>query len=392
MDEHLFASKLGTAGFLARSVMKIFLFGVATLMMLAACSKEPEPAAPILDIDAGKTIAQANCSGCHGMDGRGEAGDIPNLAAQPTDYLIESLNAYREGRRHHAALQNMTADMSEADIRNIAGYYSSLPPLAAVADTQPPKPESSSYEEGAQIAAICAECHGENGNSTTPGTPSLAGQQPAYLIVSTQEYASGSRGHVEKEAMLKGLEQLDIEQMAMYFASQPPTVRDAPPFGDPVKGEPTSAGCGECHGARGVSHDPLVPSLAGQEPIYLVNAIKAYRDHERQHEEMMTDKNDQEIEDIAAYYAVQKPQSAADQSGSAQELAAKCDRCHGPAVGKASMVVPSLNGQNREYLVKVMKAYRDDDRGSSMMHKMSADYSDEMIETIASYYASHPAN
>lgn len=371
--------------------MRNLVFGIAALLILAACSKEPEPTAPAVDIAAGKAIAQTTCAGCHGMDGRGEAGDIPNLAAQPADYLIDALHAYKDGRRHHVALQNMTAGMSEADMRNIAGYYSHLPPLAAVSQPQPPQSEASSYEEGAQIATICAECHGENGYSTTPGVPSLAGQQPAYLIVSTQEYASGSRGHVEKEAMLKGLQKVDIEKMAMYFASQPTVARAAPPFGNPVKGEPLSAGCGECHGARGVSYDPMVPSLAGQEPYYLVNAIKAYRDHERQHEEMITDKNDQEIEDIAAYYAIQKPQSAGDQSAPVQELAAKCDRCHGPAVGKTSMVVPALNGQNEEYLVKTMKAYRDNDRGSSMMHKMSADYSDEMIEAIASYYASHPA-
>lgn len=372
--------------------MKNLLLGMATLLMLAACSKEPEPAQATLDIDAGKAMAKANCSACHGMDGRGENRDIPNLAAQPVNYLVDALHAYKDGRRHHAALQDMAAGMSEADIRNIAGYYASLPPLQTIAPTQPLQPDSSSYDEGGKIAEVCANCHGENGHSTTPGIPSLAGQQPAYLIVSTQEYASGSRGHVEKEAMLKGLETVDIEKMAMYFASQLPTAREAPPFGDPLRGEPLSAGCGQCHGARGVSHDPMVPSLAGQEPNYLVNAIKAYRDHERQHEEMMTDNSDQEIEDIAAYYAVQKPQSAADLSGSVRELAAKCDRCHAPAVGGTSMVVPSLNGQNKDYLVKVMKAYRDDDRGSSMMHKMSADYSDESIEAIASYYASQPAN
>ena len=51
-----------------------------------------------------------------------------------------------------------------------------------------------------------------------------------------------------------------------------------------------------------------------------------------------------------------------------------------------------MNGQSKEYLVRVMKAYREGDRGSSMMHKMSADYSDEMLEKIAAYYAGHPAS
>ena len=373
--------------------MRNIFLGTVALLMLAACSKEPEPVAePVADLEAGKAIANASCSGCHGMDGRGEAGNIPNLAAQPADYLIEALHAYKDGRRHHAALQNMATSMSEADIRNIAAYYSSQPRLETVAAAAPTESGASSYEEGAKIASICADCHGENGYSDTPGVPNLAGQQPAYLIVSTQEYVNGSRGHEAKEAMLQDLKLVDIEKMAMYFAAQPTPVREAPPFGDPVKGEPLSAGCGQCHGERGVSHEPLVPSLAAQEPTYLVNSIKAYRDQERKHEEMTTDNTDEEINDIAAYYAIQKGQSAIDQAGSVQELAAKCDRCHGPAIGKTTMVVPSLNGQNKQYLIKGMKEYRDSDRSSSMMHKMSADYTDEQIEEIASYYAAQPAN
>ena len=90
------------------------------------------------------------------------------------------------------------------------------------------------------------------------------------------------------------LGQVDIEKMAMYFAAQAPQLREPPPFGDPQRGEAESADCGSCHGSRGVSHDPMVPNLAGQEPTYLVNAIKAYRDHERSHEEMVADISDEE--------------------------------------------------------------------------------------------------
>ncbi len=367
----------------------LLLLSVA-MVVLAACAEEQEPAGLVVDIDAGKAIAQASCAGCHGLDGRGETGDIPNLAAQPVEYLVEALHAYKEDRRHHAALQDMTKGMSDTEIRNIAGYYASLPPLEVIPAADPIRPDSSSYQEGAEIAAICAGCHGENGYSTTQGIPSLAGQQPAYLIVSTLEYARGNRGHQEKEEMLQGLGQMDIEKMAVYFASQMPSVRKAPTFGDPVRGEPLSASCGECHGARGISHDPLVPSLAGQEPLYLVNAIKAYRSQERQHEDMAADSSDEEIEDIAAFYAVQKAEPAGGQSIQVAELAATCERCHGPSVGTRKMVVPSLKGQHRDYLVRVMKAYRDDDRGSSMMHKMSSNYSDEMIDAIATHYASQP--
>ena len=89
---------------------------------------------------------------------------------------------------------------------------------------------------------------------------------------------------------------------------------------------------------------------------------------------------------------MQQAKAPVSESTEMHELASKCDRCHGPDVGKTTLVAPKLNGQNMDYLVKVMKAYRDDDRGSSMMHKMSANYSDETIESIATYYASRPAD
>jgi cytochrome c553 len=326
------------------------------------------------------------------MDGRGQKAGTPNLAAQPADYLVDALSAYRDGRRQHEPLQEMTSGMSDADIRNIAGYYAGLPPLSSTVVDPESGADASDYHEGSEVAAICAECHGDNGYSQEPGIPSLAGQQPAYLILSTLEYVNGSRGHAEKETMLKGLKQVDIEKMAMYFAAQVPAVRVPPPFGDPLRGEPLSAACGDCHGPRGISEDPLIPNLAGQEPIYLVNAIRSYRDKHRQHEDMVVESSDDEIEDIAAYFSVQQAAAAADDDSQAmRQLVAKCDRCHGPAAGKSRMVVPSLNGQNREYLVEVMKAYRDNDRGSSMMHKMSANYSDETIEALATYYANHAA-
>jgi len=56
------------------------------------------------------------------------------------------------------------------------------------------------------------------------------------------------------------------------------------------------------------------------------------------------------------------------------------------------MVVPVLNGQKKDYLLRVMKQYRDGERGSSMMHKMSSGYSDDLLEEIAAHYASQSAD
>jgi cytochrome c553 len=373
--------------------MKKLLIAVPMAVLLAACTGEKEPAPPAVDLDAGKAIAQAKCSGCHGLDGAGKTAEIPNLGGQPADYLVDAMHAYREGQRHHAALQDLIASFDEADIRNIAGYFASQTPVAPA----PPAPTKSEelagdavYQEGAEFAALCVDCHGERGVSTEPGVPSLAGQQPVYLIVAMQEYADGSRGHAGKEKMLNELNQVDIEKMAMYFAAQAPKLREPPAFGDPRKGEALTAVCGKCHGARGISHDPMVPNLAGQEPTYLVNAIKAYRDHKRSHEDMVTDKTDEEINQIAAFYSVQAAGSLADTGEELESVVAKCNRCHGETEGKATLALPSLNGQKRDYLLHVMKEYRDGDRGNSMMHKMSSGYSDELLEQLADWYAAQP--
>lgn len=366
--------------------MKKLSFCICTALLATACGKEEAPPAPVTDIAAGKALVEDQCVGCHTLEGGGKTEEIPNLAGQPEAYLAEAMHAYRSGQRHHAALQDLIAEYSEADIRNIAGYFASLPPvpLAAVAVST-----ETTYLEGKEVAEACIDCHGEQGFSQSPGVPNLAGQHPMYLIVATQDYAEGKRDNAEKEAMLSGLGQVDIEKMAMYFAAQVPAPREAPPFGDVAAGEPLTAMCGSCHGARGVSDDPMVPNLAGQEPHYLVDAMKAYRDHQRSHEDMVADRSDVEIEHIAAFYSVQQAGAITLETESVEEIIAKCDRCHGQIMGESTMVVPVLHGQKQEYLLHVMKEYRDGERGNPMMHKMSAGYSDRVLAEIAQYYATH---
>lgn len=363
--------------------MKRVIISVMFSLGVAGCAEESATPPPGGDVDAGRAIVAANCTGCHGLDGRGKTAEIPNLAAQPADYLVEAMHAYRDGQRRHAALRDIIEGFSEADIRNIATFFAGVPALPASAIVT----GESSYRAGEDIASACTACHGPQGFSTEAGVPSLAGQQPAYLIVSTQEYASGNRGHADKQAMLQGLAAVDIEKMAMYFAAQAPPKRQPPPFGDPLAGEARTAICGSCHGARGISSDPMIPTLAGQEPTYLVSAIKAYRSDERSHEDMVADRSDAEIEDIAAFYSVQALGSAPVGDAAVQEAVARCDRCHDRSAGDSSLTVPRLRGQQQEYLARVMRQYRDEERDNAMMHKMSAGFSDELVESIAEYYA-----
>jgi len=343
------------------------------------------------DLAAGKAFAERECKGCHGLDGGGAAPGIPHLAAQREGYLIAALNAYKEGKRTHAALREIAAHMSEADARNLAAYYASLPPVQPAAATQ--GTQASPYEQGKKLAAACTKCHSEDGNSTIPGIPTLAGQQPQYLVVAIQEYLKKERKTAPMHGLLPALTNLDMETLALYFASQAPAQRAAPALGDPAAGEPLSAVCGGCHGAHGVSTDSATPSLAGQDARYLVDAIKAYRTT-RKRENMrlyITGLGDKDIENIAAFYAVQKSRAAEKGQTLVKDLTDKCERCHAAGADIPGMVVPRIRGQDRDYLVMALRAYRDDRRESSMMHKMSLPYSDSIIESLATAYASQPA-
>lgn len=372
--------------------MRYILLTVIFPIFLTGCTEGTEsPTEPATDLVAGKTLAENNCFGCHDLNGRGAATGIPDLAAQVEDYLLESLLAYREGKRFHAALRDMTEHMSADEIRNVAAYYASLPPLEDSYQSQGSENMPSPYQQGEAKARACGACHGADGNSQIPGTPSLAGQQPLYFVAAVRAYLTGLRDVPQMEHTLRGLSKIDVENMALYYASQIPSLREAPAVGDAEAGEPASAQCGGCHGAHGVSHDAATPSLAGQDAQYLVSATKAYRDHARHNAVMLADASDQEIQNIAAFYAVQESRAAEDGRTSAQQLIDKCDRCHGSDVDNAALAIPKISGQDREYLARALRAYRDDRRESSMMHKMTLPYSDTLIEAVASSYASRPA-
>lgn len=375
--------------------MKSLFAGIVIAALLAGCTEQEKssagtaPVKPAGDAKAGKAVAERECKACHGLDGRGLAPGIPHLAAQREPYLFLALTEYREVKRTHAALRDLVGRLTESELRNAVAYYASQPPvaLASVKDA----PQASLLEKGRVLAAACVKCHGEEGNSRTSGIPSLAGQQPRYLVTAIQEYHRGDRKKAPMESMLRDASTRELESLAMYFASRTPAQRPAPPFGDPQAGEPLTAMCGGCHGPNGVSGDAATPSLSGQDPRYLVKSIKAYRTS-RQHwgmQRYVAGLNDQTIENISAFYAVQQSKPADSVPSSARELAAKCDRCH-DAEDTPKMVVPILRGQDKDYLIMALRAYRDDKRESSTMHRMSVIYSNALIDDIASYYAGQP--
>jgi cytochrome c553 len=376
--------------------MRRVLLAAAVAAAIAGCGQSSPPAAQKAqaqaakkaDAAAGRALADAQCKACHGVDGKATAPGIPHLAGQSEAYLQLALREYREGKRAHAVLQAIARGAPEGDLENVAAYYASLAPIAPPEQPKVMPP----YEQGKAVAAACASCHGEDGNSKVAGIPSLAGQQPRYLVIATQEYLLGERKTSPMHAKLRGLTRRETENVAVYLSSQHPRAPGAAK-GDAKAGESLAAVCGGCHGARGVANDPATPNLAAQDEKYLVEAIKAYRTS-RKRENMrvyITGLGDKDIANIAAFYASQPSRPAERGKTLVEDLTVKCNRCHAPGAARPGSPVPRINGQDRDYLVMALRAYRDDRRESSTMHKMSLPYGDSLIESLATHYASQPS-
>ncbi|MDJ0892357.1 MAG: cytochrome c [Gammaproteobacteria bacterium] len=74
------------------------------------------------DAAAGKAKA-AMCASCHGTDGNSMAPTFPKLAGQHEAYLVDALKQYRSGARNNAMMKPMVANLTDADIANLAAFY-----------------------------------------------------------------------------------------------------------------------------------------------------------------------------------------------------------------------------------------------------------------------------
>lgn len=157
------------------------------------------------------------------------------------------------------------------------------------------------------LSSACTMCHGDQGVSAEPAaTPSLAGQDEAYIVAATKAYASGKRSHDGMRDVAQELNDQNLTDLAAYFAAQTPNqvvtyLPDNPQ-------QLVEQRCNRCHGERGYNSKPGVPRLAGQIESYIVLAMKEYRDHVRKDKTMvaMVDVLSLlEIKAIAAYYAKQ---------------------------------------------------------------------------------------
>jgi cytochrome c553 len=179
--------------------------------------------------------------------------------------------------------------------------------------------------------------------------------------------------------------------------------------GNDQAGGRLAAACAACHGPNGNSPVPIYPKLAGQNEKYFIEQMRAFKEGKEgpRYNPIMqnfaVNLTEQQIRDLAAYYAKQKVKVGKTdpdylkegkliyQAGIRSEKIPACSACHGPAgKGNANAPFPAVSGQHADYVLQQLEAYKQGTRKSGMNNIMSLiakQMNKEQMQAAASYIA-----
>jgi cytochrome c553 len=173
--------------------------------------------------------------------------------------------------------------------------------LCAASSAQTPAPA---------LLNLCSACHGKDGRSSLPNTPSLAAQPRTFLENQLIMMREGLRPVPAMQGMLDKVTDDEVVALAKHFATMPLKAEAAAPSTESTeRGKKLSADalCNTCH-LRSQHGRDQIPRLAGQREDYLVYSMKAFRDgnapgRDTQMQNVMRGFSDAQIADLAKYFS-----------------------------------------------------------------------------------------
>jgi len=189
--------------------MKKYLHSLAALALITAGGAHA-------GAEEGKAKAEL-CGTCHGADGNSPTSDFPNLAGQTSRYIYLQLKDYKEGRRKHALMTPMAANLSKQDMRDLGDYF-------AAQKTKPTdfRAEPAKVERGRKVAAdaLCPMCH-LGGFSGQNEVPRVAGQHQAYVLQQLMAFKRKERTNDagNMQSVMRNIPDEDIDALSHYIAN-----------------------------------------------------------------------------------------------------------------------------------------------------------------------------
>ena len=188
---------------------------------------------------------------------------------------------------------------------------------SAFAASDAPKAAKPDLAKGeASFTAVCAACHGADGNSGTPVNPKLAQQHPEYLVKQLQEFKSGKRANPVMSGFAGQLSEDDMKNISWWVASKKAKPgfakdKDSVALGERIYrggiADRQIAACASCHSPNGAGLPVQYPRLSGQHADYTTAQLIAFRDGARKNSAQMSavaaKMNDREIKAVSDYIA-----------------------------------------------------------------------------------------
>ena len=157
-------------------------------------------------------------------------------------------------------------------------------------------------------AALCAACHGPQGNPAMALTPALAGQTARYIYLQLRDFQEGRRSNELMSPMAKDLSRDEMRELGAYFAAQKSQPKPFQPDAakarlGKVKADETL--CTMCH-LGGFAGQNEIPRVAGQPFDYIVKQLRDFKAKARTNDagSMTSVSNtltDADIENLAHY-------------------------------------------------------------------------------------------
>jgi cytochrome c553 len=195
-----------------------FCYKGAAAMIAAALSFYPACSALAADDVPRKAEV---CAACHGPGGNSTDPAMPSLAGQPAQFISMQLFMFREGNRKDPQMSQMASSLSNADMNELATYFSRQKPALP---SHKSAPENATVGRRLAEQHHCVQCHGP-ALLGLQHIPRLAGQQFVYLRTQLRGFKAKTRadfdGNMTSAAEL--LSENDIEILADYLSGLTPS-------------------------------------------------------------------------------------------------------------------------------------------------------------------------
>jgi cytochrome c553 len=196
---------------------------VAASASFAAEEAKPAAAAPAKpDLAKGQTTATNVCAACHTSDGSRGSPANPIIQGQHPEYLAKQLTEFKAGKRANPIMQGMAAALSEADMKNVAAFYSSKQPKPGFAKNKELVTLGEKIYRGGiadRMVPACAGCHGPSGAGIPSQYPRLSGQHADYTAAQLNAFRSGARANsAQMTGVAAKMNDKEIKAVADYIA------------------------------------------------------------------------------------------------------------------------------------------------------------------------------